>query len=807
MKTKCVSLFVLLLFCGSLHAQTTDPKYMDGAVYFQLKTEFPLAALHVDGNARVNSQDVSMFKDIFDRYEVTDVLRPFHLFGDAKLLRTLEVRFARWEAIDSLVADLQAHEWVAYAEKVPLMRTCGTPNDPYYGTVKNRNWKWHLDLIHADSAWKVQQGSPNIKVAVVDGFVWGNHPDLQIDSANQCSVSYSTTSGYTYSVGSAAPPASVVQNNSATAYHCSHGTHCAGLVGAINNNGEGIASIGSGVTLIGVAATTSQYPTAVLYGLQGVQWAAEHGAKVISLSFGTTVPTTIQRNLMQTCHDAGIVMLAAAGNEGDEENAILYPAGYNTVISVASVDGDGKLSYFSQWGNGRADIAAPGGYITGTTYPNILSTTFCKAYAASSYGFSNTYYDGMQGTSMACPVAAGVVGLLLSLDPTLKPDEIKSRLQRTATPLNPASTHTISGYGYIDAYAALLNEHLTLSKDSLFFPKDTGHKLSLRISSSHTWTLSGLPSWLSASTLSGTSGETEVIFTTLEENTTEDIRTASIRITGGGKTDPKEIFVCQEKTSFYLRVSPKNITLNGKKNARDTFYVSCSNAWELENSSSWLSTSIREVTADSFVVTLQTSSNNSSGKLRNVDLLVKAKGFDYDTVYVTQLMSDFLSLSSTTLDIGPATNDTVSITVYSNISWTLNGSATWVQADHSQGKDTERVVFTVIQDNTTGSVRSSTFRIGNISITKSFSIRQAHNLAVVETNPEILRVMPNPTNGRVECTLIGKEADHAGLYDMQGRLLQTRSVEAQRVTFDLDTYAAGMYLIRCGQATAKIIKK
>lgn len=806
MKRKLLILWLFLAFCRGMDAQTVHPDYRDGMAYFQLKTDFPLAMLHVDAQDRLAWQDLSQFKEIFERYGVNNVLRPFHLFGNEQLLRTLELHFDRWEAIDSLLAELQAHELVAYAEKVPIMRLLDYPNDPYYGTLNSRNWKWHLDLIKADSAWMLQKGNPRIKVAVVDGFVWGAHPDLQIDSVNQCAVSYSSSKGYVYSVGSAAPPSSIAQNSSSEAYYASHGTHCAGLVGAINDNGMGVASIGGGVTLMGVSATTAQYPDNILYGMQGVQWAAEHGANVISLSYGGVAPSTTQRNVMQACYDAGIVVVAAAGNEGDENNPICYPAGYNTVISVASVDGDGKLSYFSQWGKGRADIASPGGFITGKTYPNVLSTTYCKSYKAKNYGFSETYYDGMQGTSMACPVAAGVVGLLLSNDSTLTPEEVKLRLQRTASPLNPESEHTIEGYGYINAYAALLNEHLSISHDSICFPEEAGRSITINVSSSHGWTLSGLPSWLSASTLTGTSGIIKVTFTTLLASP-DSVRVAEIRFNSMGALGSKPLYVIQENQQYYFRVSRKTISLKGSKNSRDTFIVVSSNPWQVENNISWLTGNVRQVTSDTFLVTLIASSSNTSGKSRAGTLLIKTKGITDDTIYVVQKEVDYISLSSTLLNIGPAVGDDVSLTVYSNVNWTLNGTSTWVKPDTSQGADTAVVVFRVTTDNTTGATRNCSYKITNGTITKSVTIRQAHNLAIVESDPEMLRVSPNPTTGRVECALKRPEAEQVSLYDMHGRLLQSAKAETQRVSFDLAPYAPGIYLIRCGQATAKIIKK
>ncbi|MBO7624989.1 MAG: S8 family serine peptidase, partial [Bacteroidales bacterium] len=737
-------LLCCFFLCAGLHAQTIDPQCQDGVLYVRLTPDFPMNTLHFDDQDLLRASDLPMFSALFGKYGVNLLLRPFHLFGNEALLRTIEVHFDRMEAIDSFLLELQQSEWVALAEKVPFMRVLGAVNDPYYGTVSGRNWKWHLDMIKADSAWMIQTGKAHVKVAVVDNFVWEGHPDLDIDSANLCTVSYSRTNGYEYTVGTASPPSTIAQGSSEKAYYASHGTHCAGLVGATNNNQTGIASIGGGVTLMGVSSTTAQYPQAVIYGMQGVQWAAEHGANVISMSFGGATGAQTYQTLMQACYDAGIVLVAAAGNEGDGENKIIYPGGLPTVISVASVDGDGKISYFSQWGEGRADIAAPGGFIVGKSqYPNILSTTFCTAYLARNMGFSGTYYDGMQGTSMACPVTAGLVGLLLSKDSTLTPDAIKLRLQRTAHPLNAASEHTIDGYGYIDAYAALKYQYLLVSEDTLEFSKETGAQRRLKVESSKPWKLSGLPEWLSVSAAAGDSGTKELVFTTLSENSNAGARMAVLTIKGEGGVGEKQVVVSQADFRFVFSVDPKTVTLAGSKGAADTLHLHATVKWSLLNESSWLASTIQQVDDDSAIIVLTTRSSNSWGRNRETALLFDANGLDPDTVYVMQRMADFISMSTTLANIGPAAGDTVSVRLYSNVHWTISGGdSSWIVPDRTEGVDSATLLFTVQQDNTTGAVRSAVFTITDGSITRSLTIRQQHNLSLKEAAPAALQIYP-----------------------------------------------------------------
>ncbi|HHU46409.1 MAG TPA: S8 family serine peptidase [Bacteroidales bacterium] len=449
----------LVLTIFNLQAQTVETNFVDGVIYLKFVDEFPLD-FQVNEDRSVDLDQFPFLQKVFEKYEVYGAAQTLYLFDDPKLLRTLSVGFSAITQVNEFIKELSAIPEIEYAEKISIKRPLYTPNDPYYGTVGGANLKWHLDKINASTAWDLQQGTANIKVAIVDNAVWGAHPDLQISSSNLCKIggSYNPTP----TVGSASPPSSVNQNmtcsqstfyTSCAAYDWSHGTHCAGLAGAMNNNSVGVASIGGGVTLMGVRIADDNGD--MYYGNYGVQWAAQNGAKVISMSYGSFQEDATERNLMQACYNAGIILVAAAGNEGDQGNYINYPAGYSTVISVASIDQNGKLSDFSQYGAGRANIAAPGGYSSQNL--NIVSTTFCTSQYLRLAGYSSLngqYYDGMQGTSMACPIVAGLCGLLASAYPNITPAQALSCLQSTASPLASGSNQ-IDGNGYVNARAAV----------------------------------------------------------------------------------------------------------------------------------------------------------------------------------------------------------------------------------------------------------------------------------------------------------------------------------------------------------------
>jgi len=460
---KIISIIAVLFFSTQLFAQTLNPNFKDGAIYFKFKDDYK-NPFRVNKDLSVNPNQFSFLQKVFSQYGLIKLERNLYLFNDPKLLKTLYMEFSNASQIDQLIKELSSLPMIEYAEKVVIPKLFWVPNDPYYvSPYSGQNFRWHLDMIKASQAWDIQQGGVStVKVAVVDNAIWGAHPDLGISTTNQYNAGTSTA-------GNSAPPTTVAQNPSCTstnlqtangcpAYDWSHGTHCAGLVGAINNNGVGIASIGGGVSVMGVRIADNNGSLA--YSYQGVQWAASNGAKVISMSFGGTTFSQTFQNLMTTCFDNNITLVAAAGNEGDAGNAINYPAGYTNVISVASVNSDKKLSSFSQYGS-WITVAAPGGFTVsnGTEYlPNILSTTYCTSQLFRVIGltaFDGKYYDGMNGTSMATPIVAGLCGLMLSKNPNLTPTQIKNCLQSTHQDLAAGSNTISTAGGIIDAQAAM----------------------------------------------------------------------------------------------------------------------------------------------------------------------------------------------------------------------------------------------------------------------------------------------------------------------------------------------------------------
>ncbi|MBG16668.1 MAG: hypothetical protein CL853_09990, partial [Crocinitomicaceae bacterium] len=212
-----------------------------------------------------------------------------------------------------------------------------------------------------------------------------------------------------------------------------HGSHVSGIVGAETNNGSGIASIGFDVSIMPIKIGNCN--GSLTAGYEGIVWAADNGAEVVNMSWGGGGQSNYGQNVCTYAWNAGAIPVAAAGNDG--VNSVFYPAGYNNVISVASSTvGDAKSS-FSNYGS-WIDITAPGS--------SILS---CN---------DGSSYQVTQGTSMASPMVAGLLGLMKSYAPNATNTDIINCMYSSAENIDASNSNYVGqlGAGRIDAYQALV---------------------------------------------------------------------------------------------------------------------------------------------------------------------------------------------------------------------------------------------------------------------------------------------------------------------------------------------------------------
>nr|WP_314547118.1 S8 family peptidase [uncultured Massilia sp.] len=355
-----------------------------------------------------------------------------------------------------VAADLAARDpSVEYAEPDRLMHPLFTPNDTRY------NEQWDLfdstGGMRLPAAWDKSTGS-GIRVAVIDTG-YRPHADLSgqfLAGYDFISDTAIANDGNGRDSDASDPGDYVAAGECGTGEPASnsswHGTHVAGTIAALTNNGMGVAGVAYGAKIVPVRVLgkcggyTSDIADAIVWAsggsVSGVSNIAAR-AQVINMSLGGggTCGTTTQ-NAINGARSRGTVVVVAAGNEAQNASNS-NPANCSGVITVAATNKSGGRASYSNYGT-VVDVAAPGG----DSGAAILSTL-----NAGTSGPGADSYAGYMGTSMATPHVAGVVALMLAKNPNLTPDDVESRLKSSARAF-PASCSGC-GAGIVDASAAV----------------------------------------------------------------------------------------------------------------------------------------------------------------------------------------------------------------------------------------------------------------------------------------------------------------------------------------------------------------
>lgn len=337
---------------------------------------------------------------------------------------------------------------VEYAEPNYLKRAAMTPDDPLFSQ------QWGMSAVDAPGAWDIATGSSDVTVAVLDTGVDSTHPDLAVNVVQGENL-----------VPKPNPTTDTTDDNG-------HGTHVSGIIGAVGNNGVGVAGMIWSVHIMPVKFLDANGSGFTSDEIDAIDFAIAHGAKIINASFAGAGFDHSEYDAIAQANAAGVLLIAAAGNGSgsfcdilpgtDIDSSPCYPASFSNpndpnllnsglpalsnIISVASVDQSDDLASSSNFGLNSVQVAAPGINIL-STVPLGLSSPFCN-------GSSYSGYEFCSGTSMAAPHVSGLAGLIYSQNPNLSYAEVRSIILSSVDQL-PSLSGRIKTGGRINAFLAM----------------------------------------------------------------------------------------------------------------------------------------------------------------------------------------------------------------------------------------------------------------------------------------------------------------------------------------------------------------
>lgn len=273
---------------------------------------------------------------------------------------------------------------------------------------------WGYRSVKANTASSLGYTGKGVKIAIIDSGINSKHPDLKV-----------------------AGGISKVENSSAFTDGNGHGTHVAGVIGALNNS-IGTVGVAPDAQLYSVKVLTSKGVGTLEGVVAGIQWAIDQKVDIINMSLTTVTDDQSLRNITKKAYDAGILIVAASGNERESGlySDVLYPARFPSVIAVGSVSQLNRLSYFSNYGASQ-ELVAPG--------ENILSSfTDSKTATQEDYAIS-------EGTSVATPFVAGTFAQYMEAYPHLSNKQLRETVKRAAMDLGVKGRDNTYGNGLVQS--------------------------------------------------------------------------------------------------------------------------------------------------------------------------------------------------------------------------------------------------------------------------------------------------------------------------------------------------------------------
>jgi len=399
----------------------------------------PLKKNEFTANYREN-QIIIKYKPVFELQDVNELEKANNLVAldniETKKGRIVNYEIPEEEDLLELIDEYKSLDGIEWVEPNYIFYPASIPSDEYY------NRQWNFININMEAAWDVTKGNENVVVAVLDTGIIPEHPDLKDN----------LLPGVNFVGGNNSYP---IENYSITdtdptdyttfAEGGSHGTHVAGIIGALTNNNIGVAGINWDVNILPVKVLNrsggSSWDVA-----EGIYYAIDKNVDIINMSLGSNHKSYLQEDAIKEAYNNEITIIAATGNEG---SSVYYPAAFPETIAVGAVDSNNDKTSYSNYGP-EVDLVAPGG-----GYGEGIYSTWGY------YENENLYssYNYMIGTSMAAPHVSGIAALLTA-NGIIGPEKIRERLINTSIDLGNNVKDDNHGYGLVDAYGALLGKKI-----------------------------------------------------------------------------------------------------------------------------------------------------------------------------------------------------------------------------------------------------------------------------------------------------------------------------------------------------------
>lgn len=458
-----------LSLSASNYYQKGGVKYLSDRLIVKYKTnEYGVAGIQTlskTSKQRMEAFGINSSRIMFDAKSI----------GKENINRIHEIKITSPADIKYIASKISKLPEVEWAEPYYIYDLALTPDDPDYAG------QYALTKIEAEKAWDISTGSSDVIIAIVDTGVDWDHPDLAANIwINEAEMNGAAgvdddengfiddIRGWDFGGLGGTPDNDPVEDRP------DHGTHVAGIAGAVTNNSTGIASIGYNCKIMAVKTSQDnirdEFTNALIsYGYDGIVYAVDNGAKIINCSWGSYSYSKALQEIIDYAVANGVLLVGAAGNEGARD--AIYPGNYKGALSVGYSNSQDQKDPFANYGE-KVDLFAPGSGIYGA--------------------WQNDTYRSISGSSMASPLVAGIAGLVFSHFPEYTPLQVAEQIRVNADNIDSQNSNYqyLLGSGRANAYNSLSNTEAksVRIKDVKFFDQgnkngvfESGEKVSLEV--------------------------------------------------------------------------------------------------------------------------------------------------------------------------------------------------------------------------------------------------------------------------------------------------------------------------------------